>query len=362
MKIAYLIIVVLHGLIHLIGPAKAMGWAENSPLNAAISKPMGLLWLAAALCTLTYGLLFGWKVSAAWMLGLVAVILSQALIYMYWSDARFGTIINAIMLIVILFSYGEWQFERQSAREQADILDQVITIEPAERVSVADTVGLPVPVQNWLQQSGALDRPRIRYGYIDQRVFLKTQPDQEKFYPAVARQLTRLDEPAFLWTVDVDMNPVMWMRGRDRYAEGHGEMKIWLNSLIPVVQEEGPKIDEGSMQRFLGEMVWFPHLALSPHIEWEAIDDRQARAHMKYGGIEASGLFQFRTNGDLDRFEALRYYGGDPDGGRKLWVLTVQDYARFEGIRVPSLMEASWQLDSGNWTWLKLEVEDIRYE
>ncbi len=358
MKIAYIIIVILHGLIHLIGPAKAMGWAENSPISAPISRPTGLLWLLAALCMLGYAFLLGWKVSAGWMLGLAAVILSQVLIFMYWSDARFGTIINAVMLIVVLFSYGEWQFQRQAKQFEKTLLNEMKT--PAQGLS--DTSHLPPPVKTWLARSEALDKPPMTQGRIRQRLQLKTAVEQERYYPAKAHQITRIDSPGFLWLVEVEMNPVLWMRGRDSYQDGKGTMNIWLNSLIPVVREAGPKIDEGAMQRFLGEMVWFPQQALQPYIEWEPVDAERARATITWGEISASGVFTFGKNGDFIRFEALRYYGADPDGDRKPWILTVQDYAQFEGVRVPSSLEATWQLKTGAWTWLKLEVEEIHYK
>jgi len=360
MKIAYVILVVLHGLIHLIGPAKAMDWAESSPLQAPISRPMGLLWLLAALFTLGYAFLFGWKVSAAWMVGLVAVALSQTLIIMYWSDARFGTVANLIMLVVILFSFGEWRFQRQ-AKQAGNLLLRGLD-ERAQAFSKKDTAGLPEPVKNWLNSTGALEMHPPARVEIQQRLQLKTAVDQESYFPARARQISRIDSPSFLWLVEVEMNPVLWMRGRDSYQSGKGAMNIWLNSLIPVVQEAGPKIDEGALQRFLGEMVWMPQQALQPYIEWESINERQARAKMLYGGIEAGGIFTFRENGDFERFEAMRFYGADPDGDRKPWILTVQEYAHFEGVRVPSQLEATWELETGAWTWLKLEVEEIQYK
>lgn len=358
MKIIYLVLVVLHGLIHFMGPAKAMGWGEHVPLNAPISRPIGLLWLIAALCTLGYAFLFGWKVPAAWMLGLVAVILSQMLIIKYWSDARFGSIINVVILIVVLFSCGEWQFQRQSKHFERALLEGMESPAPEH----ADTAHLPLPVKTWLVRSGALDKPPMTGGKIHQRLQLRTAVEQESYYPATAHQITRIDSPGFLWQVEVKINPVFWMRGRDSYQDGKGSMKIWLNSLIPVVQEAGPKIDEGAMQRFLGEMVWFPQQALQPYIEWESIDAERARATMSWGGIAASGVFIFGENGDFVRFEAMRYYGADPDGDRIPWILTVWDYKVFEGVRVPSQFEASWELDTGHWTWLKMEVESIRYE
>ncbi len=48
MRIALAALLGLHGLIHLLGPAKAFGWADVSQLRTTISPATGLLWLAAA--------------------------------------------------------------------------------------------------------------------------------------------------------------------------------------------------------------------------------------------------------------------------------------------------------------------------
>jgi len=53
--------------------------------------------------------------------------------------------------------------------------------------------------------------------------------------------------------------------------------------------------------------------------------------------------------------------GNEPDSERKEWILTVDDYAVFEGIKVPSKIKATWKLDAGEWTWLHLEITDIQY-
>ena len=48
MRWVFAFIVVVHGLIHLMGPAKAFGYAELPQLTQPISRGMGLVWLLAA--------------------------------------------------------------------------------------------------------------------------------------------------------------------------------------------------------------------------------------------------------------------------------------------------------------------------
>ncbi len=68
MRLALAAFILLHGLIHLLGPAKAFGWADVSQLRGPISPAAGLLWLAAAvlLIAAAAGLLLRAPVVVSW--------------------------------------------------------------------------------------------------------------------------------------------------------------------------------------------------------------------------------------------------------------------------------------------------------
>lgn len=161
--------------------------------------------------------------------------------------------------------------------------------------------------------------------------------------------------------VDLKMNSFLNFKGRDKFEDGKGEMLIKMNSLFNVVDECGEKIDEGSLQRFLGEMVWFPSLALKGYISWEQINENTAKATMSYKGSSGSGTFYFNSNGELTKFSALRFKGNEAGAKRYQWEINITDYGTFEGIKVPVKMTSTWKLDNEDWTWLKMEVTDIRY-
>ena len=113
MRSLFLFLVFVHGLIHLLGVAKAFGWAEVPQLTKAITRPMGWLWLLAALLHITTASLYLARRDEWWAMAVLAIIISQLLIFLYWQDAKFGTIANIIMVIVALPAYGKWQFDRQ---------------------------------------------------------------------------------------------------------------------------------------------------------------------------------------------------------------------------------------------------------
>jgi len=360
MRIVLLIIVLLHGLIHLLGFVKGMGIKEIKELTLPISKPMGLVWLTATIFLLAYGVLYMLHTKYAWLLGLVAVAVSQLLVILFWKDAKFGTVPNLIILIVSICAWGVHNFQQLVEQETTRLLHQ--NGSPTHKIlSESDINPLPTPIKKWLRHSGAVGKPFIGSAKVTQIAELQMQPEQANWLKATATQYTTIEKPAFIWVVDVSMNSLLGFQGRDKFEEGKGEMLIKVNSLVNIVNERGEKLNEGTLQRYLGEMVWFPSLALSPYITWEQIDEHTVRAMMHYKGTSGSGVFYFNENGDVVKFLALRYKGNEATAKRYEWEMNILDYKTFGGIKVPAKMTSTWKLEKGNWTWLKLEVANIQY-
>ena len=360
MKIAFLLATTLHGLIHVLGFVKGTGIKKVNALSLPISKPMGIIWLVAAVLFFVYIILQLANNEYNWLAGFIAVVCSQVLIILFWKDAKFGTLPNILIFVVSIISFGNYRFQRFVEREKAQL---VIPNNNSEEkiISERDIKHLPKPIIKWLRQTGAIEKPYISVGMVVQQAKIKMKPDQKKWMTATARQYSAIDNPAFIWTTNVKVNSLLYFQGRDKFAEGKGEMLIILNSLLNVVDERGKKINEGSIQRYLGEMVWFPSLALSPYISWETIDSTTVKATMEFEGTKGSGTFHFNSDGDFIKFSALRFMENKKNSKRYEWVLLVDSYESFGGIKVPVKMTATWKLEEGDWTWLILEVKDIKY-
>ncbi len=360
MKYFLSILIFLHGAIHIMGFVKGFKIAQISNLQADISPVSGIFWFVAFLLFAfsAVGLTLGkdlWPYFAV-----PAIIISSILIASTWGDAKYGMIPNVIILVLASVSFSSCSMNKMVARETEEILDALKTSESVI-ITDSDIHELPVPVQRWMHSTGIIGKPAINTGFVKQKALMKMKPQQQDWYAAHAEQYTTINPPAFIWTVNMEMSPLIKVRGRDKFVGGKGEMLIKINTLINIVNEKGPRMDEGSLQRFLGELVWFPSLALSPYIYWEAVDENSAKATMTYEGTTGEGTFYFNENGDFVKFVALRYMGNKADSKRFPWVLTVDDYAVFEGIKVPSKMKATWELDEKDWTWLDLEIISIQY-
>jgi hypothetical protein len=191
---------------------------------------------------------------------------------------------------------------------------------------------------------------------------MKLKPEQEKWNDAQAVQYFTIENPAFIWKVEMEMLPFIDIAGRDKFMNGSGEMLIKILSIIPVVNSrDNQKINTGTIQRYLGEIVWFPTAAMSPYIDWEYIDDFSARATMTVMGTTGSALFYFDEKGNFIKFSAQRYMGGEEDAELREWIITTKKSQVINGINIPVKLESTWKLEGGDWTWLKLEITDIEY-
>lgn len=361
LKYLFAFILFIHGLIHLMGFVKAFDLAEISQLSQAISKPRGILWLICAILFCTAVIVFLAKASWWWMLVLPAVVVSQVLVFIYWQDAKFGTIANIIALAGSLWGYGEWSFVQTSQQKVADLLPG--SLRQGRQINRQMLAQLPPLVQDWMESTGVVGKDMIQNVHLYQKGEMRTSAEGA-WMPVEAEQWFTTQPPAFIWIADVGGSGFMQFRGRDMYQQGFGQMLIKAYSLIPVVDVAGThEINQGTLVRYLSETIWFPSAALAPYIRWEQLNERQVKAIMTYGDISAHGIFSFDEKGRIISFEAPRYYDRPEGVTLEDWFISIdpKSYRTFEGISVPTKAEVSWKLEGGDYTWYRLEITDVAY-
>ncbi|WP_372947544.1 DUF6544 family protein [Mariniphaga sp.] len=250
---------------------------------------------------------------------------------------------------------------KQKIKEETSVVLGNTTSRKSEILTEKEILHLPAPVQKWLKVSGAIGKEKIRTVALKQSFQMKLKPEQKNWKQAITQQFFNAENPAFIWTVRMKMAPFVSVLGRDKFIDGKGEMQMTLNGILNLGKETGEKMDEGTLQRYLGETVWFPSGMVSPHISWQELDPHSAKATMNFKETSGSGNFYFNSEGIFEKFVAMRYYGNAKDAKRYEWIITAQEHAEFNGIKIPSKLEATWMLDSGPWTWLKLEIAEVDY-
>lgn len=359
-------LLLVHGLIHGLGflnqlhvvPIDSMSGKSLIPLSERVSKGLGVLWLVAGLgfgvAAITY-----WLGRERWLsIAFFSLLLSQLLIILYWSDAKAGTILNGVLAAILGLAYAQAHVERTADAEAQQLLQQPVTLPGV--VTPAMTETLPTPVKNWLLASGVVGKERIHTVRLRQRGLMRTRPDGG-WMPTEAEQYFSVDQPGFVWKADVRLFAFLPLAGRDKYANGKGNMLIKALSIVPVVNAADTKTDQGTMLRFLGEMCWFPSAALNPYITWKAVNETQAEATMTYKGVSAKALFTFDDQHRLVGVTANRYKGGGPEGKLETWHIPARAWKTLNGITIPVKGDVVWQLPTGDFTYYQWEIIAIDY-
>ncbi|MDN5204147.1 hypothetical protein QQ008_22330 [Fulvivirgaceae bacterium BMA10] len=359
LKIIFVIVTALHGLIHLLGFVKAFELTNIAQLTQTISKTKGLLWLAAAILFSLTIAIYLLKKDWWWILGIASVAISQILIVMYWQDARSGTIANIIVIIASVLGYGEWKFNKTVTNELASLLPENLT-EP--KIISPNTIShLPSTVQNWLQFSKVIEKKQVQFVHLFQTGKMRIKPDG-KWMKVKAEQWFSTHEPGFLWRASVGEGSFMKFSGMDSYLNGHGNMLIRLYALFPLVNASGSKIDQGVMVRYLSEMIWFPSAALNDYITWQEITPSRVSATMTYNNLTVTGEFNFDDKGRILSFEAQRYF--DKTGKLETWFINIdaESYQTFHDRCIPTKAKVTWKLADEDFTWYELEISNVEYE
>jgi hypothetical protein len=217
---------------------------------------------------------------------------------------------------------------------------------------------LPAPVERYFRLAVGDRAPvrtlRLRHGGMF-RMSAKSRA-----LPIEGSQLFTADPPGFVWLGNIRMAPCVWVDARDMSVAGEGSMRVLLDDTVPIVDARGPEIDQGAALRLLAEMVWYPtSLFDGRSVTWSAVDAHHARATLRVGGQEVTGMFEFGPDGLPVRMDALRSMG---KAGLRPWGGVYKDFRTASGMRVPFEAEVIWQLDSGPFTYAHWVVDEMEYD
>jgi hypothetical protein len=239
MVTAFAILLIVHGLIHLLGTAKAFGWADLPQLTQPISVTFGALWLLAALLFLTTAVsLFVWP-RVWWAVGVCAVVVSMLVIVASWTDAKFGTLANAVVLVGVAFGFLSEGPYSLRAEYQRDIEGRRVLL-PQRRPSLMRT---------WLifrlLCSGTFARlvwwaRRARSQLSRRDAWAIRNGRQDRWMPFSAEQHNVIAPATRLFYLGASMFTIP-AQGYCRYVGSSASMQVKAAALVSVVAAAGPR-------------------------------------------------------------------------------------------------------------------------
>jgi hypothetical protein len=355
-KLALALLLAIHGAIHLLGFAKGMALADVEALKQPISRGGGALWLLAALLFLAAAVMLYVAPGRWWIPAVPALLLSQGLIIGAWSDARFGTLANIVILVplaVTLLGMAPWSLGAEFRREAAK-RPPAPAAGPGDVVTEADLAPLPPPLRQYLRRAGVRGFEARFHGRIRNGL-------DGPWMDFVAEQRTAIAPPARLFLIDVSRAGIPF-QALHAFVGTDATMRVRVAQLVEVVNARGPEMNRSETVTFFNDLcILAPGALLDVPVRWEALDARSVRATYTQGSETISAVLTFDAQGDLAGFASEdRYMSADGKTHVKHpWSTPVRNFADFAGGRLARNGEAAWTLPDRDFTYGEFTLESL---
>jgi len=331
MKYFFVILLFLHGAIHLMGFVKAFGLAQVEQLNAGISKPAGVFWLLAFVFFVIAAIMFAFKNSHWWAFGLIALVISQILIVFFWHDAKFGSIANAIILIGTIIGYGTAGFYSKYQNDVNTGLQQTAYFQNS-MLTESDIQLLPDPVKKYLRLTGSVGKPKVNNFKIECAGKIR-KDEKSEWMPFTCEQYNFMETPTRLFFMKAVMKGLP-VAGYHCFKNGIALMDIRLFSIFKVQYMAGAEMDLSETVTFFNDMCCLaPPTLIDKRIKWLTVESNKVKASFTNNNITVSAWLYFNDKGELINFISENRYSAD--AGKQLpWATPLKDYSEINGYNL----------------------------
>ena len=359
MRWALVGVLVLHGLIHLMGGAKAFGLGDLPQLTQPISRAWGLAWLLAAGLVVSTAMMLAVGARGYWLLGAVALLGSQLVIASSWRDAWAGTAVNVLLLVVVAHGWlteGPSSCHAQYLRDVAAGLARAVD---APVVTEADLVRLPEPVQRYLRLTRTVGQPRVRNYRIRFTGRIRSGPTA-RWMTFTAEQQSFVDQPTRLFLMRASLLGVP-VEAFHRLIDGHARMQVKAAGILPIEDASGDEMDRAETVTLFNDMCLLaPGTLVGSDLAWEPVDVTTARARFTHRGHTIAATLVFDPAGQLVNFfsdDRARSANGTLTPMR--FSTPVRDYRDFGPLRLAGYGEAHWHPPEGEYAYGEFTMVDV---
>lgn len=356
MRIAFLLLLLLHAVVHIIWFAHAYGWVELPYFQKQIPGMVGFSWLLAALFLIASAIQL-WNKKLNWFhTALIGVLISQMWIFSAWNDTKLGSLVNLVILVGILIGFFKAEFEVRFKDDVQAIFenlrfDSTLLLEE-------DLKSLPELLQQHIIRSGAVGKPVVKNFYLEFDGEMRREGDS--WFHFTSRQYNFIPNPSRFFFMKAKVKGIS-TAGYHRYQPPKAKMVVRVLSIFPVVKTEVPELYPTETVTFLNDLCLFaPGALIDERIQWEIIDSQSVRAVFQFRDVRVSAVLFFNSAGDLVDFQSEDRY--DINQMKPLPFSTpVGDYKEFNGVRLPSYGEAVWHYSDGPFVYGKLRLKSVYY-
>lgn len=356
-----LIVVVLHGLIHAIGFAKAIRSLKVNGPAEKISRVAGISWLLAATLFLATAVTSFLDYDLWWIGAFASLLLSQLLIISKWRDARWGTPINIALCVWAISGLLAWNFKRDYADKVRDSIHEdtsaVVTL-----LEEKDIAHLPYAVQRYLRYCNVLHKPVVTNFKVCFRGRIRKN-DGSGWMNFSSEQFNFIRSTRRFFFMDATMKHLP-VSGFHCFNNASAFMDIRLASALRIVYESGPEMDTAETVTFFNDMCCLaPATLIDSRIRWFDADSEKVRTVFTNNGISISAWLYFNKDGALTNFVSSDRYATMNDGSMKKlrWATPLKDYRMTSDTRLAHYAETIYTYPEGDFCYGEFRATAVAY-
>ena len=361
MKYFFSLLLLLHGTFHLVGFIKAFKLVHIELLTANISKIAGLFWLLAFMFFVISGLAYLLKADWWYILALIAVFVSTILIINLWTDAKYGSLANILIMVFSIVGYGTSNFRGIYENDVKTGLKQDLSITESV-LNESDIEYLPEPVKKYIRYSGSLGKPKVHNFRLEFTGQIRKDINSE-WMPFTTVQYNFLNAGSRLFFMNAVMKQLP-VAGYHCFKDGEAFMDIRLFSLFKVQYQSGEEMDISETVTFFNDMCCMaPATLIDKRIKWIETDGNNVKAEFTNNNITISAWLYFNESGELINFISNdRYAYDDVLGMRRLpWSTPLTGNKELDGFNLATNAEAIYTYPEGDFCYGTFTLTHVSY-
>lgn len=362
-KLFFAFVVLIHGLIHMMGFAKAFGYGDMKSLLIPISKPVGMVWFFTTWLFVVGAVLLLVKNEWWWKVLMVSVVLSQFVIVMSWGDAKFGTVANILILLPVTYALIQVLPGSFPNRYKDEVTRRLIPVEQNSTLTEQDIAHLPALVQKYLRFTGNVGKPKIYNVRLNGDGLMKLKEDEDWVTVRSQQHNFFSDSPVRLYYISSSLFGLPF-DGLHVYTEQAATMQIKVAGVYQIVDAKGEKMDQSETVTLFNDMCLIaPATLIDPAIQWKEIDESTVEAVFNNLGHTITARLVFDDSGAMMNFISNdRYLSADGKTYENYpWSTPVKDYQEFDGRKLAVKGEAIWHKPMGDYVYGKFTLREVEY-
>jgi len=360
MKFLGALLLVLHGVTHLVG-FRAAFWPEVGQagsiqllgrlafVGVSTAQALGIAWLLVTLAYLTAAVLVLGRDSRWIKVALAASAVSLLLCVLSWPDARVGAVLDlGLLLVLFLASRSNSSHLERAFRGGLQQASLPIEIGHSANIDESAISSLPEPVKRYLRFMGVVGRPRDWSIRAQFKARFRLAPGA--WVDCEALQYDSRLELARIFYMQLALKNLLPVTVRDTYLAGHGRMRAKVFDLVKVVDGEGHELDVGELVTYLNDAILLaPSLLLGPETSWREVDAHTFDVTLRDGPHHVTARVWLDERAAPRDFSTTDRFFDDPSGKRVRteWRTPVSGWQHANGRQLPTRAEAVWRLPSG---------------